>query len=157
VVYRQYRNPLLESLTRAARSERFEKAIPKRDTRALLASLKAGMPVWYAPDQHAGGPNSTVAPFFGIPASTLTTTSRIARISGAPVVPFFQMRLEDDSGYLLVVCPALEDFPGESPEADAARLNRLFEDVIREMPAQYLWVHRRFKTVDDVQRSPYDV
>lgn len=155
VVYRRYGDPLLESLTRAARTARFGKAIPKTDTRGLLASLKAGMPVWYAPDQHAGGPNSAVVPFFGIPASTLTTTSRLARLSGAPVVPFFQTRLPGDRGYLLVLCPPLADFPGADPAADAARLNRLFESVIREMPAQYLWTHRRFKPHADDPVSRY--
>ena len=155
VVYRRYANPLLETLTHAARTRRFEKAIPKSDARALLVSLKAGMPVWYAPDQHAGGPNSTFAPFFGVPASTLTTTSRVARISGAPVVPFFQTRLPGDRGYLLVLCPPLENFPSDDVALDTARLNRLFEETIREMPAQYLWVHRRFKTMPDGGASPY--
>lgn len=155
VVYRPYADPLLEALTCRARTRRFGKAIPKHDTRALLASLKSNVPVWYAPDQHAGGPASTFAPFFGIPAATLTTTSRLARISGAPVVPFFALRLTGGAGYLLMLCPALTDFPGGDDAADSARLNRLLEDVVREMPDQYLWVHRRFKTAPDGAAPPY--
>jgi KDO2-lipid IV(A) lauroyltransferase len=155
VLYRQHKNPLFESVMHRARQRRFEKAIPRNDTRALLASLKQGMPVWYAPDQNQGGTQSVFVPFFGVPAATLTTTSRLAKISGAAVVPFFPMRLPGNSGYLLMLCPALNDFPGPDPAADAARLNRLFEEVIREMPEQYLWVHRRFKTRPDGESSPY--
>ena len=47
-------------------------------------------------------------------------------------------------------------FPGTDPESDTARINRLLEDVIREMPDQYLWVHRRFKTRPPGEPSPYD-
>ena len=156
VLYRQHKNPLFETVMRRARRRRFDKAIPRNDTRALLASLKDNMPVWYAPDQNHGGPQSVFVPFFGLPASTLTTTSRLARVSGAAVVPFFQMRLPHDEGYLLILCPPLDGFPGEDPKTDAARINRLLEDVIREMPEQYLWVHRRFKTRPAGEPYPYD-
>jgi KDO2-lipid IV(A) lauroyltransferase len=71
------------------------------------------------------------------------------------VVPFFQARLPHDRGYLLLLCPALEQFPGVDPEADAIRINRLLEDVIRELPEQYLWVHRRFKTRPPGEAYPY--
>jgi len=156
VLYRQHKNPLFETVMRRARRRRFDKAIPRNDTRALLASLKDNMPVWYAPDQNHGGAQSVFVPFFGLPASTLTTTSRLARVSGAAVVPFFQMRLPNNEGYLLALCPPLDGFPGEDPKTDAARINRLLEDVIREMPEQYLWVHRRFKTRPAGEPYPYD-
>jgi len=141
---------------RRARKRRFEKAIPRNNTRALLASLKDNMPVWYAPDQNHAGPQSVFVPFFGITASTLAATSRLANVSGASVVPFFQMRLPGNQGYLLLLCPALDDFPGNDPETDTARINRLLEDVIREMPEQYLWLHRRFKTRPQGEPYPYD-
>jgi len=155
VLYRKHRNPLFEYVMQRARQRRFECAIPRDDSRALLGSLRAGMPVWYAPDQNHAGPQSVFAPFFGIPASTLTATARLARLSGAAVVPFFQARLPDGAGYLLVLCPALADFPGQDTAQDAARINRLIEDVVREIPEQYLWVHRRFKTRPAGERYPY--
>lgn len=155
VLYRPHKNPLFETVMQRARTRRFEKAIPRDDTRALLSSLKQNRAVWYAPDQNHGGSQSVFAPLFGIPSSTLTTTSRLAKISGAAVVPFFQMRLPDNRGYLLTLCPALTNFPGDNPQADAARINYLIETVIREMPEQYLWVHRRFKTRPEGQAYPY--
>ena len=155
VLYRQHKNPLFETVMRRARQRRFEKAIPRNNTRALLASLKDNMPVWYAPDQNHAGPQAVFVPFFGIPASTLAATSRIAKISGAPVVPFFQMRLPGNQGYLVMLCPALADFPGHDAETDTARINRLLETVIREMPEQYLWIHRRFKTRPQGEPCPY--
>ncbi|HHH43584.1 MAG TPA: LpxL/LpxP family Kdo(2)-lipid IV(A) lauroyl/palmitoleoyl acyltransferase [Gammaproteobacteria bacterium] len=155
VLYRQHRNPLFEQVMQRARKRRFEQAIPRNDTRALLRSLRNGMPVWYAPDQNHGGPQSVFVPFFGIPASTLTATARIAKASGAAVVPFFQTRLPDNEGYLLTLCPALDQFPSGDLHGDTARINRLLEDVIREMPEQYLWVHRRFKTRPEGEPYPY--
>ncbi len=155
VLYRQHKNPLFESVMRKSRERRFDKAIARDDMRGLLTSLKAGMPVWYAPDQNHGGSQSVFAPFFGVQASTLVTPSRLARISGAAIVPFYQARLPDDKGYLLTLCPALDDFPSDDPVQDATRLNTLLESVIREMPEQYLWVHRRFKTRPEGEAYPY--
>jgi len=155
VLYRQHKNPLFEAVMRRSRERRFDKAIARDDMRSLLSSLKAGMPVWYAPDQNHGGSQSVFAPFFGVQASTLTTPSRLAKISGAAVVPFYQTRLADGSGYQLTLFPALENFPSDSAVQDATRLNALLENVILEMPEQYLWVHRRFKTRPEGERHPY--
>lgn len=157
VLYRQHKNPLFEDIMHKARERRFEKAIPRDNTRELLTSLKSGMPVWYAPDQNHGGSHSVFAPFFGIQASTLATTARLARLSGASVVPFFQQRLPDGQGYLLVLCPALQHFPTGDPIKDATRINQLIESVVREIPEQYLWVHRRFKTRPEGETSPYEL
>jgi KDO2-lipid IV(A) lauroyltransferase len=155
VLYRRHKNPLFETVMQRGRARRFQTAIPRDDTRALLKSLGENGAVWYAPDQNHGGSQSLFAPFFGIQASTLTTTSRLAKISGAAVVPFFQARLPDGQGYLLILCPPLDNFPGDDLQADATRINRLIEDVVREIPEQYLWVHRRFKTRPAGEAYPY--
>lgn len=145
-LYRRHKNPLFEATMRRARELNLDKAIPREDMRGMLRSLKDNMPVWYAADQDYGREKSVFAPFFGIPAATITATSRLAQASGAEVIPFFQQRLHDGSGYRLRLYPALEDFPGATPEDDARRINRILEEWIREVPEQYLWVHRRFKT-----------
>ncbi len=145
-MYREHKNPLFDAVMRRARERRFEQAIPRRDVRAFLGSLKMGLPVWYAPDQNYGRKHSVFVPFFGVPAATNTSTSRLAHLSGAPVVPFFQIRLPHGQGYQLNIYPALENFPSGDITQDTLRVNQLIEQQIRRAPEQYLWVHRRFKT-----------
>ena len=146
-MYRPHKNPLYEAVMRRER-ERQSRLTPltRDDIRGMLRGLKQGHAVWYAPDQNYGAPNSLFIAFFGIPALTITATSRLARMSGAAVVPYFPKRLSGTSGYQVTILPALEDFPSENPAADALRINQLFEEQIRRTPEQYLWVHRRFKT-----------
>ncbi len=147
-MYRDHKNALFDAVMKRGR-DRFAAhgtVIARGDIRAMVRSLRHNLPVWYAPDQNYGREHSIFVPFFGVPAATITATSRLARMSGAPVVPFYQQRLADGSGYRLVVCPALEDFPGASAEQDTRRINALIESWIVQMPEQYLWVHRRFKT-----------
>ncbi|MFN2309700.1 MAG: LpxL/LpxP family Kdo(2)-lipid IV(A) lauroyl/palmitoleoyl acyltransferase [Gammaproteobacteria bacterium] len=146
VLYRPHKNAAFEAEMQTARARHFEKAISRDDMRALLRSLKANLPVWYAPDQNYGREHSIFVAFFGIPASTITATARLARISGARVVPFFQERLPGAAGYRLRLSPALEHFPSDDEAADTQRINDLIEAEIRKIPAQYLWAHRRFKT-----------
>lgn len=146
VLYRRHKNAAFEAVMQRARARHFEKAISRDDMRGMLKSLKANMPVWYAPDQNYGAEHSIFVSFFNIPASTITATARLARISGARVVPFFQERLPGTQGYRLRLYPALEHFPTEDEAADTQRINNLIEAEIRKIPAQYLWAHRRFKT-----------
>ncbi|HEY9199517.1 MAG TPA: LpxL/LpxP family Kdo(2)-lipid IV(A) lauroyl/palmitoleoyl acyltransferase [Gammaproteobacteria bacterium] len=146
VLYRRHKNAAFEAVMQRARARHFEKAIPRDDMRGMLRSLKANMPVWYAPDQNYGAEHSIFVSFFGIPASTITATTRLARISGARVVPFFQERLPGAAGYRLKLYPALENFPTDDEAVDTQRINDLIEAEIRRIPAQYLWAHRRFKT-----------
>ncbi len=146
VMYREHKNPLFEAVMKRARERHYDKAIERSDIRGMLRSLKDNHPVWYAPDQNYGREHSTFVPFFGIPASTITATSRLARMSGAAVVPFFQERLPGGAGYRLRLQPALENFPGDDLEQDTQRVNAVIEAEIRRVPEQYLWTHRRFKT-----------
>ncbi len=146
VHYREHKNPVFEAVMKRAREARFEKAIPRGNMRAMVRSLKENTAVWYAPDQNYGAEHSVFVPFFGVPAATITATSRLARMTGAAVVPFFQERLPGTRGYRLTLLPALTDFPSDDDAADAARVNGIIEDAIRRAPEQYLWTHRRFKT-----------
>jgi len=143
-MYRRHRNPLFQEIMRRGR-ERSAPQIAKQDVRAMIRVLRKGHGVWYAPDQHYSRKQSVMVEFFGIPAPTNTATSRMAQMTGAAVVPFLSQRLPGAGGYLVRLLPALEDFPSNDPLADTLRVNRLIESWIREVPDQYLWVHRRFK------------
>ena len=155
VMYKYHRNPLFEAVMKDGRERRYLGAIERSDVRSLIKTLKADHACWYALDQDFGTLNAVFAPFFGIQAATLTSTSRIAKITGAAVVPFFVRRLEDGSGYQLTLLPALEGFPSGDDQADATLTNSLIEAEVRKAPAQYLWMHRRFKSQPKKQLPPY--
>ncbi len=153
VVYRPHKHPLLEHIVAKIRARRYGKAIPKTKIRALIISLKKGHTVWTAPDQSFQYKNSLSIPFFGVKAPTNPSTSRLAAISNAQVIPFITVRLYDEkqraTGYLLRFLPPLTDFPSDDIEQDAIRTNLIIEQQAREFPAQYLWTHKRYKNSDE--------
>ncbi|HEU4529720.1 MAG TPA: LpxL/LpxP family Kdo(2)-lipid IV(A) lauroyl/palmitoleoyl acyltransferase [Steroidobacteraceae bacterium] len=145
IMYRPSRNAVLARFLLSERSRHAKRAIPRDDVRTLVSALGANEPVWYAPDQSYRKKGAQMVPFFGIPAATNTATSRLARMTGAAVLPYFVERLSGSAGYRVVIHPALEGFPSGDAVADAARFNALIEAQVRRVPDQYLWIHRRFK------------
>lgn len=147
-MYRAHDNPVFDYVQRRGRERHNSDAtaIEREDIRAMLKVLRAGRAIWYAPDQDYGAKQSIFVPLFGIPAATVTATTKFARLGKALVVPMTQLRLADGSGYRVVIHPPLEDFPGASEEEDCLRINQWIERLIRDCPEQYLWAHRRFKT-----------
>ncbi len=153
VVYRPHKHPLLEHIVAKVRARRYGKAIPKTKIRALIVSLKKGHTVWIAPDQSFQYKNSLSIPFFGVKAPTNPSTSRLAAISNAEVIPFITVRLYDEKqrakGYLLRFLAPIADFPSDDIEQDTIRTNLIIEQQVREFPAQYLWTHKRYKNSDE--------
>lgn len=147
-MYRANNNPLLDKIGRTGRSRFFEHAIERRDIRHLIKRLKQGKTVWYAPDQDFGRKNTVFAPFFGITAATLTATARIVKMARVPVL-FISLHRNPDNTYTIRIQPPLANFPSGDDAEDAARLNYELEQIVRTDPAQYMWVHRRFKTQPD--------
>lgn len=145
-MYRPHKNPLFDYVQRRGREQRLLGVIGRDDVRGMLKLLRAGGVVWYAPDQDYGAQRSVFVPLFGVPAATVTATSKFARMGRAQVIPFTQQRLPDGQGYRLVIHPPLADFPTDSEEADCLRVNQWIEQAISQCPEQYLWAHRRFKT-----------
>ncbi|MFK4130945.1 lipid A biosynthesis lauroyl acyltransferase [Pseudomonas luteola] len=147
-MYREHKNAVFDYVQRKGR-ERHNldaTAIEREDVRAMLKVLRGGRAIWYAPDQDYGAKQSIFVPLFGIQAATVTATTKFARLGRALVMPFTQERLADGAGYRLVIHPPLEDFPGETEEADCLRINQWVEKEVSKLPEQYLWAHRRFKT-----------
>jgi len=128
----------------------------RQDLRAMLGSLKGNNPVWYAPDQDFGLKQGVFADFLGVPTATLTATAKLAARTGAKVVPFYPIRLPGNAGFEIRILPALEDFPSGDDVADARVTNAVLEEVVREHPEQYLWLHRRFKTRPEGAPAVYD-
>ena len=144
-MYQTRSSDLLNEMQARNRRNAAQLSFPKDNVRAMLRSLRSNAAVWYAPDQVYLGKQARLVPFFGVPAMTNVATSKLARLSGAAVVPFFFGRRDDDSGYLLRFEPALEDFPSADAEGDTRRLVEVLERFVRECPDQYMWIHRRFK------------
>jgi KDO2-lipid IV(A) lauroyltransferase len=153
--YRPNRNPMIDELFKRVRKKSAPVLIPKDALRRVVRTLRSGMPVWYAPDQSYRRAQSALIPFFDEPAMTSTGLSELVRLGNAVVVPLFPTRLPDGRGYQLDILPALEDFPGPSPEEDARRVNALLEAHIRTVPEQYYWLHRRFKGRPEGFPDPY--
>ncbi len=151
-MYRKYRSPVMEWAVLRGRLRYASAMFGNSDTRAAIRHLKRGGVLWYAPDQDMRGKDTVFAPFFGIPAATITATHQFARMTGCAVVPFFHRREGDR--YLLRVGEPLAPFPSEDAAADSAAVNAAIEAMVRQAPSQYLWLHRRFKRQPD-GRSRY--
>jgi KDO2-lipid IV(A) lauroyltransferase len=143
-MYRPYNNAVLDFCMHRWRERRAQlDALPRDDIRRLIRALREGHAIWYAPDQTLDPKLSVFVPFFGVPTLSLTATSRLARMGRAGVLPYFPRR--DAQGWAIRFLPMLEAFPGEDETADAARINGVLEAGVHLAPAQYFWIHRRFK------------
>jgi Kdo2-lipid IVA lauroyltransferase/acyltransferase len=143
-MFRRRSNSLLTEIQRRGRRRTAHVSFANDDVRALLRVLGRNSTVWYAPDQ-ARVDSGVLLPFFGEPSMTSTAASRVARHSGAAVIPLFYCRLPDDAGYVLRFQAPLEDLPSADAARDTARLTAVLEDFVRECPDQYFWTHRKFK------------
>ena len=143
-VYRPNDNPVIDRLIDKGRCNYMKGSVQRSDIRQMVRLLKNGEVLWYAPDQDYGVAHAVFVPFFGIPAATITATSRIARMGKAAVIPCAHYRLPGGR-YVIEFGPALEDFPSSDDEQDTARINQTIEYYVRKCPEQYLWVHKRFK------------
>lgn len=155
-LYTPMSNLTLDAIAMRQRSRFGTVMIPRGSSaRQTLRALQTGVPVMLAADMDFGRRDSVFAPFFGIPACTLTSVSRLARLSGARVVPFVTDVLPDYEGYRLRVFEPLADYPSGDDLADATRINAFLERQILRAPEQYYWVHRRFKNRPEGSPSVY--
>jgi lauroyl/myristoyl acyltransferase len=123
--------------------------------RPVVRGLRGGLAFYYLPDEDFGPKQSVFVPFFGIPTATLPTLGRLAEMADAAVVPCFVRVLPRARGYEVVLSAPLPSFPSGDRLADAAAMNRAMEDGIREMPEQYMWTLKLFKTRPDSAPAPY--
>ena len=140
VVYRPQNNPLLDMLIYRCRSTIYTNQIDHDDMRGLIRHLKNGRAIWYSPDQDFGLKQGVMAPFFGVPAATVTAHRRLLKMSQAVAVPLYFYRDGDIANpqYKIIVSPALEHMPSDDEYADAVRTNQIFEQALRISPTQYV-------------------
>ncbi len=125
------------------------------NSKQIIREIRNGDFIIIAPDIDLGTKDSEFVPFFGIETNTITTVSRLAKITGADVCMMTTTLKADESGYLCEISEPLKDFPGPDPKTDTARLNQCFEKEILLRPAEYYWVHKRFKNPPGNKANPY--
>ncbi len=145
-MYRPHDDPAIDRFIYERRMRWTEKSVRRDNVREMIRLLRQNKVVWYAQDQNTSRKEAVFVKFFDQIASTNSATARLAKLTGAAVVPYCAVRREDGDGYDLILEPALEDFPSGDIEADTQRINHIIERWVRRYPDQYLWVHRRFRT-----------
>lgn len=147
-IYRPQSSPYLDRVLkqgrlRFGRGECYPRGTP---IRTLIKRIREGCPLFYMPDQDFGARDSVFVPFFGVNAATLEAPSKMARLLDMVVQPVLTEMLPGGQGWRVRFLEPLQGWPTADPVADAVALNALIEAQVRAMPAQYLWVHQRFKT-----------
>lgn len=123
--------------------------------RLLIRLIRQGWPFYYLPDQEPGAGAYVFAPFFGVPTATVTALSRIAQLTEAIVIPCFTRQLPYGRGYEVIFHAPLAAFPSNDAVQDAHAMNGAIEKGVLQMPEQYMWTYKRFKTQPGKEPSPY--
>jgi Kdo2-lipid IVA lauroyltransferase/acyltransferase len=154
-IYSRQKNPVLDRIFLRARTRFGDPHLVSRQEglRSVIRAIRSGKPFYFLPDMDFGIRDAIFAPFFGVPAATITALPRLAKLGDAKVVPVIT-RQEGD-GYVARFYPAWEGYPSGDLDADVRRMNAFIEDRVREMPEQYFWAHKRFKTRPPGEPNPY--
>ncbi|MFZ9345524.1 MAG: lysophospholipid acyltransferase family protein [Burkholderiaceae bacterium] len=157
-IYSLQRNPVLDDWTLRGR-QRFNQPILLARSQGVVPAVryvKQHVPFHFSPDLDLGRRDSIFVDFFGVPASTVTSLVRIARITRAMVIPMVTRMTT--AGYEARFYPGWthpDDDAQETVHEGVVRMNRFIEERILEAPEQYLWTHRRFKTRPEGTPSVY--
>jgi KDO2-lipid IV(A) lauroyltransferase len=149
----QYLTDLLFNKRKRFRNQRLYSR--QQGLRPIIKALREGCPFFYLPDQDQGIKDGAFIPFFGVPAATMTSVPRIAQMTTAKIVPCVARLLPGAAGYVLTFYPAWENYPGGDDIRDARRMNDFIEQRVLEMPEQYFWLHKRFKTRPEGEKKFY--
>lgn len=149
-MYRPYGNAAMEYAVKKGRLHYATAMFTKTEMRPAVKHLKQGGVLWYAPDQDPSRGDSVFVDFFGVPANSLASTHQLARLSGAEVIFFGHYRTEQGEYRMKLWTPEPEQaIPSKDATADTAVVMQAIESMARQAPAQYLWIHRRFKRQSD--------
>ncbi|MCB1581756.1 MAG: LpxL/LpxP family Kdo(2)-lipid IV(A) lauroyl/palmitoleoyl acyltransferase [Marinicella sp.] len=154
-VYRPHKNAVQEYVVKKSRLHYAKEMFSRDELKRIIRYLKKGGIVWYAPDQDYRRGQSIFSNFFGIPASTITATHQLAKISGCKVIFYAVKRIDQAPYYQLSLSQPLADFPSKDVQHDTDRINQGIEKMVKATPDQYLWVHKRFKTRPDGEGKFY--
>ncbi len=154
-IYSRQKNPVLDRIFLRARTRFGAPHLVSRQEglRSVIRVIQSGKPFYFLPDMDFGIRDAIFSPFFGVPTATITALPRLARLTGAAVLPVVTRQVGE--GYVARFYPEWKDYPTGDLEADVRRMNAFIEERVREMPEQYFWAHKRFKTRPPGEPSPY--
>jgi len=154
-IYSRQRNPVLDRIFLRARMRFGAPHLVSRQEglRSVVRAIRTGKPFYFLPDMDFGMRDAIFSPFFGVPAATVTALPRLARLTGAAIVPV--VTRQEGDGYVARFYPAWQDYPTADLEADVRRMNAFIEERVLEIPEQYFWAHKRFKTRPPGEPNPY--
>jgi KDO2-lipid IV(A) lauroyltransferase len=144
-MHKRPKNELLAYFFERHRGRHALRIFSRDNVRGMVRALRSNECVWYAPDQSYRKKGAEMVHFFGVPAATNVFTSRLAALTGATVLFVAHERLPDNTGYRVTLHPAPAGYPCDSAIEDAEQFHRFVENEVRRIPAQYWWIHRRFK------------
>jgi KDO2-lipid IV(A) lauroyltransferase len=155
-IYSRQKNPVLDDIFLKARTRFGDPVLVSRQEglRAVVRTIRAGHPFYFLPDMDFGARDSIFVPFFGVSTATITAMPRLAELTGARILPVITRQVGD--GYEVKFYPPWDGYPTGNLEADVRRMNAFIEERVLEMPEQYFWAHKRFKTRPPGERSPYE-
>ena len=147
MMYSRQKDPLFEARLYQGRTRFGGVMLPRQaGIKSGIEIIESGTLYYYLPDLDFGPNRSVFVPFFGVPAATVTGLAYIARTTGAAVVPCVTRMLPGGGGSVARLYPAWSDFPSNDDVGDARRMMAFIEERVLEMPEQYFWLHKRFKT-----------
>lgn len=157
VLYRPPRLPELQELVTLAREHLGAALVPATPSgiRSLYEALQRGEVVAILPDQEPGRGKGVFAPFFGIEANTMVLMSRLAQKSKAPAFFGYAERLPHGQGFHLHFHQASPAIASDDLRESATAVNALVEKCIRELPGQYQWGYKRFRTRPEGEKRIY--
>ena len=154
--YKSAKNPVMDWLITKSRC-RYVKFVVSREQglRKLIRELIPEQLLIFLPDEDLGRENAVFVPFFGTDKATLTTPARIAKLGKAVSLPCFAYYDDKDAKYKVVIAPAIKDYPSKNSDENALKFNQQLEMLIKQNPAQYMWLMRLYRTRPDGEDAIY--
>ncbi len=147
LVYKPSHNRVVDAIIVERRLKYAKGLLKHSNMKAMVSALRHKKLIWFAPDQDFGRVQAEFVPFCGVPAATIPAVSILAKLGDAVIMPIFFRRTEQ-GGYEFITLPLWEHFPSGDKVADIKRYNDQLTDFVKQYPADYFWIHRRFKTVE---------
>jgi len=150
IITKNIKNTAINTVWMEIRNRFGLKFVPAHNSyRQCLSALRKNEIVGFAIDQNMIDTEGVFVDFFGKQACTTPGLAYMSAQSGAAVVPVFMIRLEQGR-HLVKTLPAIPPPPDRAPATikEYTQLyTKVMEDIIRQYPDQWIWVHRRWKTV----------